>query len=187
MFLINSHHVFLHCPGEASDPCPQCKKPGPHCFSEIPSCDHLAQCSCQMGPLPCFIVTHPVFSHLYTWANVIPSAWKSLPLPSDQLLLLYFKITVPLESPFQPGHDPCGHSYLFFTHMAASMQDQPKGEGRAGADYVNCESYAAQQWTPTGKFRCGPQESQGERTCATSWHTGMYTVRAVIQKILVWA
>lgn len=76
---------------------------------------------------------------------------------------------------------------LFFTHMAASVQDQPKGEGRAGADHVSCESYAAQQWTPTGKSRCGPQESPGEWTCATSWHTGMYTVRAVIQKILVWA
>lgn len=57
--------------------------------------------------------------------------------------------------------------------MVASLQDQPKGEGRVGVDYVTCESHAAQQWTHTGKSWCGPQESRGEQICATSWRTGI--------------
>ena len=110
MSLIKNHHLFLLCPEEDSDPRPQCREPDSHCFSTFLSCDSLAQCLLQMGPLPYFIVMYPVFSHLYHWANVVPSAWRSLPLPSDQLLLLYFKNTVPSESPFLPGHGPCGYS-----------------------------------------------------------------------------
>ena len=82
---------------------------------------------------------------------------------------------------------PVATVMYFSLTMVASMQDQPKGEGRAGVDYVTRESHAAQQWTPTGKSWCGPQESRGEQISATSWRTGMYTVRVVIRKILVWA
>ena len=139
----------------------------------------------QSCTLPHFIIMHPVFSHLYTWANVIPSAWKSLPLPLDQLLPLCFKIAVPPESPFQPGHDRVATVIYFSLTMAASMQDQPKGEGRAGVGYVTCESCAASTWLASPGVV--PQETQGERICATSWRTGMCTVRAVIRKTLVWA
>ena len=117
---------------------------------------------------------HPVFSHLYTWANVIPSAWKSLPLPLDQLLLLYFKIAVPPESPFQPGHNLCGHSYLFFAHKGCNYAGPAWGEGRAGVDYVTCESCAASSRHLLASPSVVPKRAKVSGMCDILAHRDVY-------------
>ena len=69
-------------------------------------------------------------------AQKIKSATVSTVFPSicHEVMGLYAMILVFSMLSIKPD---------FSLTMAASMQDQPKGEGRAGVGYVTCESCAA--------------------------------------------